>query len=187
MTDALHALAGGALRELGEVFARMPEDAADGLLDALLAARVTALHGLGREGLQMRGFAMRLFHMGRNVHVVGDMTVPPLGRGDLLFVSIGPGKLRTIETLMQIARDAGAKVALITAQPDGQAAKLADVVVHLPAQTMADDQGTTTSVLPMGSLFESAQMLFFEFAILKLRDRIGETTETMRARHTNLE
>jgi 6-phospho-3-hexuloisomerase len=125
--------------------------------------------------------------MGRNVHVVGDMTVPPLGPGDLLFVSIGPGKLRTIETLMQIARDAGARVALITAQPDGPAAAQADIVVHLPAQTMADDQTGTTSVLPMGSLFETAQMLFFEFAILKLRDRAGETAETMRARHTNLE
>jgi 6-phospho-3-hexuloisomerase len=187
MTHSLSSLAEGALRDLGEVFSRLPENAADALLDALVAARTTALHGLGREGLQMRGFAMRLFHMGRNVHVVGDMTVPPLGPGDLLFVSIGPGKLRTTETLMQIARDAGARVALITAQPDGPAAKLADVVVHLPAQTMADDQGATTSVLPMGSLFETAQMLFFEFAILKLRERVGETAETMRARHTNLE
>jgi 6-phospho-3-hexuloisomerase len=187
MTHSLSSLAEGALRDLGEVFSRLPENAADALLDALVAARTTALHGLGREGLQMRGFAMRLFHMGRNVHVVGDMTVPPLGPGDLLFVSIGPGKLRTTETLMQIARDAGARVALITAQPDGPAAKLADVVVHLPAQTMADDQGATTSVLPMGSLFETAQMLFFEFAVLKLRDRVGESPETMRARHTNLE
>lgn len=187
MTPALHALANGALRELDSVFARMPEHAADPLLDAIVQANTTALHGLGREGLQMRGFAMRLFHMGRNVHVVGDMTVPPLGKGDLLFVSIGPGKLRTTETLMQIARDAGAQVALITAQPQGPAARLADIVLHLPAQTMADDQGAAGSVLPMGSLFETAQMLFFEFAILKLRDRLGETAETMRARHTNLE
>ncbi len=187
MTQSLSSLAEGALRDLGEVFSRLPENAADALLDALVAAKATALHGLGREGLQMRGFAMRLFHMGRNVHVVGDMSVPRLGPGDLLFVSIGPGKLRTTETLMQIARDAGARVALITAQPDGPAAKLADVVVHLPAQTMADDQGARTSVLPMGSLFETAQMLFFEFAILKLRERVGETAETMRARHTNLE
>ena len=32
-----------------------------------------------------------------------------------------------------------------------------------------------------------AQMIFFELVILKLRDRLGETSETMRARHTNLE
>ena len=30
-------------------------------------------------------------------------------------------------------------------------------------------------------------MIAFELAILKLRPRFGETSETMRARHTNLE
>jgi 6-phospho-3-hexuloisomerase len=39
----------------------------------------------------------------------------------------------------------------------------------------------------MGSLFEAAEMLVFELVVLKLRDRVGETPETMRARHTNLE
>jgi 6-phospho-3-hexuloisomerase len=39
----------------------------------------------------------------------------------------------------------------------------------------------------MGSLFEVSMMLVFEILVLKLRDRIGETAESMRARHTNLE
>ena len=56
----------------------------------------------------------------------------------------------------------------------------------IPAQTMANDRGGG-SVLPMGSLFETAQMIAFELAILKLRPRFSETAETMRARHTNLE
>lgn len=51
---------------------------------------------------------------------------------------------------------------------------------------MADDR-TGHSVLPMGSLYETAQMVFFELVILRLRDRLGETAESMRARHTNLE
>ena len=61
------------------------------------------------------------------------------------------------------------------------------MVTVIPAQTMADDRGGGVSVLPMGSLFETAQMLLFELVILKLRDRLGETAQTMRARHTNLE
>jgi 6-phospho-3-hexuloisomerase len=52
---------------------------------------------------------------------------------------------------------------------------------------MADDQGAKASVLPMGSLFETAQMVFLELVVLRLRERLGETAETMRARHTNLE
>ena len=62
-----------------------------------------------------------------------------------------------------------------------------DIVTVIPAQTMADDRGPSLSVLPMGSLFETAQMIFFELVILKLRPRFHESSETMRARHTNLE
>jgi 6-phospho-3-hexuloisomerase len=130
---------------------------------------------------------MRLFHMGLDVHVVGDMTVPPLGPGDLLFVSVGPGYLETTQALINVARKAGARVAAVTAQPQGQTARQADMVLYIPAQTMADDRGSAVSILPMGSLFEAAQMLVFELIVLKLRDRLGETAESMRARHTNLE
>jgi 6-phospho-3-hexuloisomerase len=161
--------------------------AEDSLIDAIVAAQRIALHGLGREGLQMRGFAMRLFHLGLDVHVVGDMTLPPVGPGDLFIVSAGPGDLATIATLMDIAKSAGARTAVVTAQKNGGAAKRADIVFHIPAQTMADDQGTKVSVLPMGSLYEVAQMIAFEVLVLKLRDRLGETAETMRRRHTNLE
>ena len=79
MTDSLSTLARGALAEVGDVFARLPDDAADGLIEAVLSARRIAVYGCGREGLQLRGFAMRLFHLGRDVHVVGDMTVGKTG------------------------------------------------------------------------------------------------------------
>ncbi|MEZ5925822.1 MAG: hypothetical protein R3D57_15695 [Hyphomicrobiaceae bacterium] len=52
---------------------------------------------------------------------------------------------------------------------------------------MARDRGATPSLLPMGSAYECAMMLVFEALVLTLRDRLGETAETMRARHTNLE
>ncbi len=187
MAESLATLSKGALADLSGVFARLPEDAANSLIEAIVAANRIVLFGLGREGLQMHGFAMRLFHMGRNVSVWADMTTPPVGPGDLLFVSAGPGDLAMAETLVKIARKAGARTALVTAQPGGGLAKLVDIVTVIPAQTMADDRGGKLSVLPMGSLFETAQMIFFELVILKLRPRFAETSETMRARHTNLE
>ncbi len=187
MTDSLNALAKGALADLEGVFSAMAEDALDGLVEEIVAARRIVVFGLGREGLQMRGFAMRLFHMGRDVAVWGDMTAPAVGPGDLLIVSAGPGDLATARTLVGIARSAGARTALVTAQPGGGLAAHVDVVTVIPAQTMADDRGGSRSVLPMGSLFETAQMIAFELAILKLRARFRETAETMRARHTNLE
>ena len=144
------------------------------------------LFGRGREGLQLRGFAMRLFHMGRDVSVWGDMTTPPVGPGDLLIVSAGPGYLATAP--------------LSSTSPEGRARDGAGhgATGRRPCRTRrrrdrhsrSDDgrrSGRQLSVLPMGSLFETAQMIFFELVILKLRPRFGETAETMRARHTNLE
>ena len=197
MTAATADLARQALVEIGSVAERLDAAAFERFAQAISGAKRIALHGLGREGLQMKGLAMRLFHLGLDAHVVGEMTLPPVGAGDLLVVSAGPGDFATVAALADIARKAGAKVAVVTAQPGSSLARGADHVLHIPAQTMADDLGADdrraddqarkTSVLPMGSLFEFAQMLVFELLVLRLRDLTGETAASMRARHTNLE
>lgn len=151
------------------------------------AARIVC-YGVGREGLMMRALAMRLYHMGLDAHVVGDMSCPPVGPGDLLIVSAGPGGFSTVNGLIGVARAAGARIACVTAQLQGSAPQAADLIFHIPAQTMADDQGAIArSVLPMGSLFEGAQYLAFELLILDLRDHLAVAPDAMRARHTNLE
>jgi 6-phospho-3-hexuloisomerase len=185
--DNLGGLAARALSDLAKTFERLAPGAEEKLLDAIVGAKRIAIYGAGREGLQMDGFAMRLFHLGRDVHLVGDMTTPPIGPGDLLIVSSGPGASNVGDALIGVARNAGARVAVVTAQPAGRTSAKADVVFHIPAQTMADDRAAGASVLPMGSLFETAEMIAFELIVLKLRRRLGETAETMRARHTNLE
>ena len=188
MPDTLPDLAGRALADVARVIAAMPPDAAGPLIAAILGAKRIALHGLGREGLQMKGLAMRLYHLGLDAHVVGEMTTPPAGVGDLLMVSAGPGDFASIAALMARAKEAGARTAVVTAEVDGGAARRADAVLVIPAQTMANDQGAAaTSVLPMGSLYEATMMLVFEVLVLDLRARLGESATTMRARHTNLE
>jgi len=178
----------GALDELGGVFDRLDEGAVAALVETLAGARRIVVAGAGRERLQVMGLAMRLAHLGLDAHVAGDMGCPPVGPGDLLLVTCGPGHLPTIAALMVGARAAGAQVAAITAQPGGADMALADLVLHLPAQTMADDQGARkTSILPMGSLFEGALFLLFEMVVLQLMPRLGVTADQMRARHTNLE
>jgi 6-phospho-3-hexuloisomerase len=176
-----------ALQELSAVFDRLDEKAVDAAVGAIGDAGRIALYGVGREGLQIKGLAMRLFHLGLKASVVGDMTTPPLGHGDLLIVSAGPGSFSTVLGLMGEAKSAGAKTLVVTAQPNGEAARRADHVLTIPAQTMADDRGASTSVLPMGSLFEGAQYVLFEVMVLKLRERLAISTESMRANHTNLE
>jgi 6-phospho-3-hexuloisomerase len=159
-----------------------------GMVDELAAAKRVVCYGVGREGLMMRALAMRLYHMGLDAHVVGDMSCPPVGAGDLLVVSAGPGDFSTVRGLMGVARRDGARLACVTAQPGAALPAASDRVLVILAQTMADDTGpAVASVLPMGSLFEGAQYLVFEMLVLMLRDRLGVAPDAMRARHTNLE
>lgn len=177
-----------ALAELGGVFAKLNDGEVDTALRMIASAKRIVVFGGGRERLQIMGFAMRLYHMGLAVAVEGDMTTPPVGKGDLFIVTVGPGEISTALALIGVAKSAGAAILVITAQPKGRAAALADFVLTLPAQTMADDQGATrSSVLPMGSLYEGALFVLFEVMVLKLKDLLKIDPETMRANHTNLE
>ncbi|KRB13965.1 Fe-S cluster assembly protein HesB [Mesorhizobium sp. Root695] len=188
MSDKSKNLFETALDELGGVLARVDESRIDAACKRLAGARQIVVYGCGREALQVKGFAMRLYHLGLPVAVVGDMTTPPLGPGDVFLASSGPGETSTVLTLMQVAHDAGATNLLLTAQAESRAAKRADFTLLIPAQTMANDQGAQkTSVLPMGSVFEGALFLLFEVMVLKLKDLIGASPEAMRARHTNME
>lgn len=177
-----------ALGELGTALSRVDVGAVDHACGMLADASQIVVYGCGREALQMKGFAMRLFHLGLPVSVVGDMTTPALRQGDLFLASSGPGETATVLTLMKVAHAARAKNLLVTAQPRGSAADLADFMLVIPAQTMADDQGAQrTSVLPMGSVFEGALFVLFEIMVLKLKDMLAVSPQAMRARHTNME
>lgn len=176
-----------ALEELAGPLDRIDEAAVDRAVETIAAARHITVYAGGREGLQIRGFAMRLFHLGLSVSVVGDMTTPAIGKGDLFLNVCGPGEISTAVALVGVARNAGAKVLVITAQPQGRVPQMADEVLVLPAQTMADDQGAKVSLLPMGSVFEGSLFVLFEVMILKLKARLDISADRMRANHTNME
>lgn len=177
-----------AVEELAGAVSRIDDAAVDAACRMIGEARHVCVYAGGREGLQLRGFAMRLFHLGRSVSVVGDMTVPPLGPGDLFLVVCGPGEISTSVALVGVAKAAGARVLVVTAQPAGRVPGMADFVLTIPAQTMADDLGeAASSVLPMGSLFEGALFVLFEVMVLKLKALLGVSANAMRANHTNME
>jgi 6-phospho-3-hexuloisomerase len=175
-----------ALQEIQAVFRGMAGDSAGRMCDEILGARRIVCYGVGREGLMMKALCMRLMHLGLDAHMAGDMTTPPVGAGDLFIASAGPGYFSTAMALLGVAGDARARTMVITAQPSGAVPQRANVAIHLPAQTMADDSGSP-GLLPMGSLYEAVQLLFFDIVSIQLRERTSQTAEQMRARHTNLE
>jgi 6-phospho-3-hexuloisomerase len=175
-----------ALQEIADAVRTVPETAIEEVVDELMAARRIACYAGGREGLVMRGLVMRLFHAGLDVHYVGDMTTPSVGHGDLLVLSCGPGRISMVEALAGVAKRDGARLLYLTAQPQIPPAGLADTVLRIGAQTMADDQ-ESTAVLPMGSAYEIALFVLVDLITNGVRRRRSESVEELRSRHTNLE
>lgn len=175
-----------ALNEIAEAVHSVPDAELDAIAGELLAARRIACYAGGREGLVLRGLVMRLFHAGLDVHYVGEMTCPAVGPGDLLVLSCGPGRISTVEALAGVARRDGARVLYLTAQPQNPPADQADRVVHVDAQTMADDQGSD-AVLPMGSAYEIGLFVLVDLITSRVRRGRTESVQALRSRHTNLE
>jgi 6-phospho-3-hexuloisomerase len=174
------------LDEVAQVLAAVESAQMMALVEALLAAHRTFVYGAGRGGLVMRGLAMRLMHLGLPVAVVGEMTTPPIGPGDLLLVNSAKGAGPTIEAIAQAGRMAGATLAVITAQPGGIVSSQAQLIVYLPAQTLADAEGSR-SFQPMGSVYEQALWVLGDALVVLLQASLGVDAAAMRARHTNLE
>ena len=177
-------LAATAAAEIRTAIAGVDERAVLALCERIRAANAIATYAVGREGLVLRGFAMRLYHLGFPAFVTGDMTARPLGPGGLLVCSAGPGSFSTVSALSGVARNAGAAVVLFTAQPQTDFATSVDLVVHLPAQTMA---GGPASQQLMGSLYEQALWVLGDALV----DQLVVVGQLDRAaivqRHTNLE
>ena len=73
---------------------------------------------------------------------------------------------------MGVAKSASARIFCLTVQTESRKAALADYVLKIPAQTMADDLGDKkTSVRPVGSLFEEALFVLYEVMVLKLKEK----------------
>ncbi|WP_067934145.1 6-phospho-3-hexuloisomerase [Alicyclobacillus kakegawensis] len=175
------------MQELRQAFQRVEEEQLGQLLDEICQAKRVFVYGLGRERLMLQAFAMRLMHLGLTVHVVGDVTTPRIGEGDLFLTSSGTGYLATVEALMKIARTARARIAFFTAATDSPLLPMVDQAVLIPARTMRDDRNGTSSVQPMGTLFEQVQLMLLDMLAMRLKERLGRTETDMVELHTNLE
>ena len=176
----------GILEELRSALSVLGDASGEELAEAIIGARAVFVAGSGRSGLAMRSFAMRLMHLGLSAHVVGETTTPRITDKDLLV--IGSGSTPGLVVHSERARSIGASVALITIDADSPIAANASIVLPIaaPSPKVAEDTGAR-SVQPMGSLFEQALLLILDAMVLMLMEKMGETAETMFARHAVLE
>lgn len=174
------------LDEVNAILAAVSDADGEAMVAAILAARRVYVLGLGRSGLLLRMFAMRLMQIGLNAHVVGDATTPAIEAGDLLIALSGSGRTETVVALARKAKGYGARVLAITSSRATPLADLADTILIVPAGSVKTDV-TTPTRLPLANALEQAMALVLDCVGAMLADRCGQDNATMMRRHANLE
>lgn len=176
------------INELSHTLSSIDSEAAEKFVDLVLDAEEVFCAGAGRSGFQIKGFAMRLMHMGVSSYVVGETCTPNIKDNGLLVICSGSGETKSLVNHATKAKEMGAKIALITINPESSIAKMADVVIEISAPSpKSAKEGEIKSIQPMGSLFEQSEGIFMDIAIMMLMERQGLDSDTMFGRHANME
>ncbi|WP_072524583.1 6-phospho-3-hexuloisomerase [Clostridium sp. Marseille-P3244] len=176
-------------QELQHTFSELHPSELDGLQKQILNADRIFVAGAGRSLLMIRGFAMRLMHIGLKSYVVGETITPAIQPGDLLIIASGSGSTSSLVAMAQKCKKFGASLALLTTVPDSPIGQLADYIIEVPAATTKNSDNTRSSVQPGGNTFEQSVLLICDALIIRLTDSmsISETNEQLMSRHANLE
>jgi len=149
--------------------------------------------GLGRSGSDADGFGMRLAHLGFDARVLGEPTMPPVKKDDLVIVISGSGKslIKSLET----AKENGAKIIVITSREDSPAAELADIKFIIPGRE--EDEFSSLSyeersmkgvpALPLGTAFEDLTMVVMDAIISVIAIIQKKKEEDLKTRHANIQ
>ena len=174
------------------------DEEVEGLIREILSAKRVYVMGAGRSGLVARAFAMRLMHLGLTSYVVGETITPALDPEDLMIVFSGSGETKTIADIAESAKHIGGRLCLITAKRDSRIGRIADCCVVIESRRdengdagaefeIRQMMGKHKSFAPLGTLFETASVIFADAVISRLMEIKEINVETLRGRHVNIE
>lgn len=143
--------------------------------------------GAGRVGMAIKGFAMRLGHLGFKAYHIGDTSLPSIAKKDLLLVASGSGETQSVYDLVKIAKNNGSSIFLITGNKESRIAKLSEKTLIVKAPSKVKKVDGLESVQPMTTLNEQCLGILFDTIVLEIMEKTGETHKTMWDRHSNLE
>ncbi|RHW52163.1 6-phospho-3-hexuloisomerase [Bombilactobacillus bombi] len=172
------------LNELDSMTDPLINNDIDKLIDSIISAKRIYLSGVGRSGLMIKAFANRLMQLGFTISVVGEISGPHTHHGDLIIFNSASGSSSNLISQAKIARDNKVKVAVITTNETSELAQQADLIIEIKAQSKFSQ---STSIQPMGSLFEQSTLLLFDSLSLKLMKIMGINEQDMLKNHANLE
>lgn len=192
-------LADAIVREHEAVFKLLDMDQLKAFMDAIIEAKHIFVHGSGREGISMRGFAMRLAHLGKQVYWYMDDTTIGMHEGDLFILADGRGNVGIHRRIASEAKKTGGKLAVITCLPEGNIVRnYADLYLFVHSTVFMGDlfaedpnaprqHDVVPTVQPMGNQFEQHLYLLMDIVAILLKDEMGLSYEDMEANHRNIE
>ena len=151
--------------------------------------------GAGRSGLVVKGFAMRLMHLGFNVYVVGETVTPAVESDDLLIVISGSGETKSINEMSALAKAKGTRLAAVTSNKESTLGTISDAIVVVRGRTKVSGMdfmerqvvGSHISFAPLGTMFEISTMVFLDGIIAALMEITKKSEEDLRKKHATLE
>ena len=158
-------------------------------MDAIKKAENIFVFAAGREGISLRGFAMRLAHLGKTVHWVFDDTTVGIKPGDLYITSEGFGEVGSFTYYLQKVKAAGGTILTFNGNPDGKHIReFADISVFVRATAyLAGRTDVIPTVQMMGNQYEQHLYMLCDVIIMLLVEDLGLTYDDLEARHRNVE
>ena len=171
-------------------------------LDEILNAKRIYLAGAGRSGLVARAFAQRMMHLGFESYVIGETITPAFGPGDVLVAFSGSGETQSVVDACETAREIGGRICLITSTPDSHIGRMADCIIEIGNNPFQDAdiprdfeirqltgqyRSVSSSFAPLGTLFETAALVFSDAVISSLMEVRHCTIEEIKSRLANVQ
>jgi len=139
--------------------------------------------GMGRSGLAGRMFAMRLFHLGKESHMVWDTCTPPIREGDLLIAISKSGKTTSVINVIEKAAELSANIILVTSTLE----PLVDLPLNHLMFIDVSEGKYDSSQFPMGTLFEISTLIYFDLIIAEIISQKKLEESFLQNKHANLE
>ena len=176
------------LREIEETLGEIDQTKITYFLKQIMDAQRIFIAGVGRTGLVMRCFAMRLMHLGIKVQILGDITTTAVSKNDLLLIGSGSGETGSLVSIATKAHNLGVHILLITINPDSSIGNMAQECLKIPAPSpKLTHKQDKTSIQPMGSLFEQSLLITLDCIVGMLKQEKNLDADSMFMNHANLE
>ena len=167
------------LERIREAVSSIDASSVEKLIEMILEAKTIFLYGSGRSGLVGQFFAVRLVQLGLDVHFVGDMTTPIIGKNDLTIIISRTGETMSGVQTANIARRVGSSVVSVTSYKSSKLAHASNMVIEIPFRN--DPEASEHA--PLGTLFEDSVNIFLDSVIPTLMKRLNMNEQAMRKRH----